>query len=242
MLVDAPMICILQRRASSAPACSVYPGRSSQWELGAKYPSCVFRHPNIPLLNFRLYLPFITCNNHQSTKAGLLRHTILSMATFFSPARPIYYLRIFSLSTCNNHQSTRAGLLRCAILSIATFFSSLPAHPIYYLRTFFFSFPPPKCNSDPRSLCKALLPPPHYGTAFIFIARILQSHVFPRRIASNCAYPRCKALSAVASFFFRFLDVLLLLCRMALYTITMLLFASSRLLGDGGRLRRVIVP
>ena len=44
-------------------------------------------------------------------------------------------------------------------------------------------------------------PPPHYGSCLAFLSREDFSPFFPRRLASNCAYPRW-ALSAVDPFFF----------------------------------------
>ena len=52
--------------------------------------------------------------------------------------------------------------------------------------------------------------PPRYNNAFIFIARRIQyflpssTRVDSRRLASNCAYPRCETPSAVDPFFYFF--------------------------------------
>ena len=71
-------------------------------------------------------------------------------------------------------------------------------HP-FYLRTFPLSFSLPRRNSDPGSL-SWLFPPPLRYTPSVFSRE--DSNYFPRRLASNCAYPRCYALSAVDSYEF----------------------------------------
>ena len=59
---------------------------------------------------------------------------------------------------------------------------------------------PPSCNSDPGSHSRLFPPPTHYGSCLSFLSRVDFSSFFPRRLASNCAYPR-QALSAVDPFF-----------------------------------------
>ena len=69
---------------------------------------------------------------------------------------------------------------------------------------FFFSLPPTRsCNSDPGSHNRLFSPPPHYGSCLAFLSRdYFFSSSFPRRLASNCAYPRyVQAFSAVDPFF-----------------------------------------
>ena len=65
---------------------------------------------------------------------------------------------------------------------------------------FFFSLPASR-NSDPGSHSRPFSPPPHYGSCLAFLSREHFSSFFPRRPASNCAYPRW-ALSAVDPFFY----------------------------------------
>ena len=63
-----------------------------------------------------------------------------------------------------------------------------PPPPSHLSSSPFFSLPPSR-NSDPGSYSRLFSPP--YPVRFvpcIFIARIFQ--LFPRRLASNCAYPR----------------------------------------------------
>ena len=76
-------------------------------------------------------------------------------------------------------------------------------HPIYYPRTTLAL--PPSSNSDPGSHSgpSSSLP----TSACAFISRGESSIFFPRRLASNCTYPRCLALSAVIPFFFAFLQI-----------------------------------
>ena len=78
------------------------------------------------------------------------------------------------------------------------FFFFFFCHLIYYLRPSF-SLPPSR-NSDPGSHSR-LFSPPHYGPCLVFLWREGFSLIFPRRLASNCAYPRW-ALSAVDLLFF----------------------------------------
>ena len=60
----------------------------------------------------------------------------------------------------------------------------------------------PSRNSDPGSHSRLFSPPAHYGSCIAFFSREDFSSFFPRRLTSNCAYPR-QALSAVdpVSFF-----------------------------------------
>ena len=79
-----------------------------------------------------------------------------------------------------------------------------PLDPIYYictLRSLYAlispsPFLPPRRNSDPVTK-QTLLSRPHYDTRLHFISRERFGTFFPRRLASNCAYPRYEALSAV---------------------------------------------
>ena len=59
---------------------------------------------------------------------------------------------------------------------------------------------PSSRNSDPGSHSRPFSPPTHYGSCLAFLSREDFSSFFPRRLASNCAFPR-KALSAVDPFF-----------------------------------------
>ena len=89
---------------------------------------------------------------------------------------------------------TRTALGRVAPLRTYLFFFSS-----YYLWPSF--LPPPSRNSDPGS-CSRLFPPPRYGWCLAFLSRENLSTFFPpRRLASNCAYPR-QALLAVVPFIF----------------------------------------
>ena len=45
-------------------------------------------------------------------------------------------------------------------------------------------------NSDPGSHSRLFSTPPHYGSCLAFLSREDFSSFFPRRLASNCAYPR----------------------------------------------------
>ena len=73
---------------------------------------------------------------------------------------------------------------------------STPVQGCFFL--FFFPIPfivfalllslPPSRNSDPGSHRRLFSPPPHCGSCLAFLSREKLS--FPRRLASNCAYPR----------------------------------------------------
>ena len=52
-----------------------------------------------------------------------------------------------------------------------------------------FSLPPSR-NSDPGSHGRLFSPPTHGGSCLAFLSREDFSSFFPRRLASNCAYPR----------------------------------------------------
>ena len=52
-----------------------------------------------------------------------------------------------------------------------------------------FSLPPSR-NADPGSHNRLFYPPTHYGSCLAFFSREDFSSFFPRRLASNCAYPR----------------------------------------------------
>ena len=54
-----------------------------------------------------------------------------------------------------------------------------------------FSLPPINSrNSDPGSHSRLFSPPTQYGSCLAFLSRQDFSSFFPRRLASNCAYPR----------------------------------------------------
>ena len=72
--------------------------------------------------------------------------------------------------------------------------------PPHLLSSPFFCSLLPSLNSSPGSHSRLFLPPPRYGSCLAFLSREESSFFFPRRLASNCAYPR-KALSAVDPFF-----------------------------------------
>ena len=65
---------------------------------------------------------------------------------------------------------------------------------------FFFSIPftvfallfslPLSRNSGPGSYSGLFPPPTHYGSCLAFLSREDFSFFFPRRLASDCAYPR----------------------------------------------------
>ena len=59
----------------------------------------------------------------------------------------------------------------------------------------------PSRSSDPESHSRPFSPPLHYGSCLAFPSREDVSPVFPRRFASNCAYPR-SVLSAVGPFLY----------------------------------------
>ena len=63
-----------------------------------------------------------------------------------------------------------------------------------------FSLPPSR-NSHLGSHNRLFSPAPHCGSCLAFLSREDFSSFFPRRLASNCAYPR-QALSAVDPFLF----------------------------------------
>ena len=66
-----------------------------------------------------------------------------------------------------------------------------------------FSLPPINSrNSDPESHSRLFSPPTHCGSCLAFLKREDFSSFFPRRLASNCAYPRPRTLSAVDPFVF----------------------------------------
>ena len=97
-------------------------------------------------------------------------------------ACPILYNRIQDIS--------------CPILgplSRLFFFFFFPSHVLS--SPFLFSLPPSR-NTDPGSHSRLFFPPPHYGSCLVFLSREDFSSFFPRRLASNRAYPRW-ALSAV---------------------------------------------
>ena len=74
-----------------------------------------------------------------------------------------------------------------------------PSHLLSSARLFSL---PPSHNSDPGSHSR-LLPLPHCGSCLTFLSPGGFSPFFPRRLASNCAYPRYEPLSAAdPSFFF----------------------------------------
>ena len=79
------------------------------------------------------------------------------------------------------------------------FFFYFPSH---LLCSPFYSLPPSR-NSDPGSRDRLFFPPTHCGSCLAFSSREDFSSLFPRRLASNCAYPR-SALSAVDPFVFFF--------------------------------------
>ena len=76
---------------------------------------------------------------------------------------------------------------------VLTYFLSYFEVPgIYYLRP---SLPPIRIlirsrKSDPESHSRLFCPPPYYGSCLAFLSREDLSSFFPRRLASNCAYPR----------------------------------------------------
>ena len=74
------------------------------------------------------------------------------------------------------------------------FFFSIP----FVIFALLFSLHPSR-NSDPGSNSKLFSPPTHYGSCLAFLSREDFSSFFPRRLASDCAYPRY-ALSVVDPF------------------------------------------
>ena len=70
----------------------------------------------------------------------------------------------------------------------SSFFFPFFPHPIYYLCPFC-SLPPSR-NSDPGSHSRLFSPPTHYDSCLAFLWREDFSSFFPRRLASNHAYPR----------------------------------------------------
>ena len=80
--------------------------------------------------------------------------------------------------------------------------------PSHLLSSPFYSLPPSR-NSDPGSHTihsRLFFPPTHCGSCHPFLSREDFVSFFPRRLASNCAYPR-KALSAVNPFLLLFLKI-----------------------------------
>ena len=77
------------------------------------------------------------------------------------------------------------------------FFFSIP----FIIFALLFSLPLINRNSDPGSHSRLFPPPTHYGSCFAFLSREDFSSFLPRRIPSNCAYPRY-ALPAVVPFIF----------------------------------------
>ena len=67
------------------------------------------------------------------------------------------------------------------------FFSCFCSIP-FIMFALLFSLPPSR-NSDPRSHRGLFSPPTHYGWCPAFLSREDFSSFFPRRLASNCAYP-----------------------------------------------------
>ena len=65
------------------------------------------------------------------------------------------------------------------------------SHPMNYLRLFFFSLPPTAVITQIRGHIAGSSPLlPTMVRAFAFLSREDVSAFFPRRLASNCAYPR----------------------------------------------------
>ena len=62
-------------------------------------------------------------------------------------------------------------------------------NPSYLLSSPFYSLSPSR-NSDPGSHSRLFSPPTHYGPCLAFLSRQDISSFFPRRLESNCAYPR----------------------------------------------------
>ena len=72
--------------------------------------------------------------------------------------------------------------------------------PFLFSSPFFFPMPciifallfslPPSLDSDPGSYGRLFSPPTHYGSCLALLSREDFSSFFPRRLASNYAYPR----------------------------------------------------
>ena len=88
------------------------------------------------------------------------------------------------------------------LLYLFFYFTFFPSH---LLSSPFCSLPPSR-NSDPGSHSRLFSPPTHYGSCLAFLSREDFSSLFPRRLASNCAYQR-QALSAIDPFFFFLLQI-----------------------------------
>ena len=72
-------------------------------------------------------------------------------------------------------------------------------HPIYYL-TPFCSLPPSR-NSDAGSHSRLFPPPTYCGSSLAFLSREDFSSFFPRRLASNCAYPHARRSQQLILFY-----------------------------------------
>ena len=81
----------------------------------------------------------------------------------------------------------KAAATAAAALYFFFFFFSIP----FIIFALLFSLPPINSrNSDPGSHSRLFSPPTHYGSCLAFLSRENFSSFFPRRLASNCAYPR----------------------------------------------------
>ena len=93
----------------------------------------------------------------------------------------------------------------CLAKNTSFLFTYLFFHPIYCPRTMLSSSLPVVTTAvvaQIRGYIAGLPPPSPLRYLPSFLSREQFSIFFPRRLASNCTYPRCKALSAVDPFCF----------------------------------------